>query len=144
MKIPEYVTVDEVKRVCKELGIRNWTELESPEVPAEEAGIILAELDLGGLEVEPEEFRKGLEVELEHGVMFKNANVTNNHPLLTGMIVLAHMHEMLDYYMRLEVAEIEGDIFKALKAGNKEKLEKYQKKLIAARAELSAHENKYK
>jgi hypothetical protein len=144
MKIPEYVTVDEVKRVCKELGIRDWTALAVPEVPAEEAGIILAELDLGGLEVEPEEFRKGLEVELEHGVMFKNANVTNNHPLLTGMIVLAHMYEMLDYYMRLEVAEIEGDIFKALKTGNKEKLEKYQKKLITARAELSAHENKNK
>ena len=144
MNIPEYVTVEEVKRVCKELKIRDWTELTDTKVSDEEAKIILAELDLEGMPVELEEFRKGLEVELEHGMMFKNANVTNNHPVLTGKIVLAHFQEMLDYYMRLEVAELEGDIFKALKSGNKEKLEKYQKKLIEARAELTAHEQKNK
>ena len=44
-----------------------------------------------------EDFRMGLEVELEHGMMFDDANVTNNHPILTGMIVLAHMKETLDY-----------------------------------------------
>jgi len=142
MNIPEYVTVEEVKRVCKELKIRDWTELEAPVVSAEEAKIILAELDLDGMPVELEEFRKGLEVELEHGLTLKNANVTNNHPILTAKIVLAHFHEMLDYYMRLEVAELKGDIFKALKSGNKDKFEKYQKKLIEARAELAAHEQK--
>ncbi|MBN1211019.1 MAG: hypothetical protein JXA92_00435 [candidate division Zixibacteria bacterium] len=144
MDTPEYVTVEEVKRVCKELKIRDWTELKAPDVSAEEAEIILAELNLEGMPVELEEFRKGLEVELEHGLMFKNANVTNNHPILTGKIVLAHFQEMLDYYMRLEVAELEGDIYKALKSGNKEKLEKYQKKLIEARAELAAHEQQNK
>lgn len=144
MDTPEYVTVEEVKRVCKELKIRDWTELKAPDVSAEEAEIILAELNLEGMPVELEEFRKGLEVELEHGLMFKNANVTNNHPILTAKIVLAHFQEMLDYYMRLEVAELEGDIYKALKSGNKEKLEKYQKKLIEARAELAAHEQQNK
>ena len=144
MKIPEYVTIEEVKRVCKELKIRDWTELKDTEVPVEEAGIIMSELDLEGMPVALEEFRKGLEIELEHGMMFKNANVTNNHPILTGKIALAHFHEMLDYYMRLEVAELEGDIYKALKSGNKDKLEKYQKKLIEARAELTAHEQKNK
>jgi len=36
-------------------------------------------------------------VELEHGTRFKDANVTNNHPLLTGKIVFAHLKESLYY-----------------------------------------------
>ena len=51
-----------------------------------------------------EEFRMGLDGELEHGTMFRDANVTNNHPLITGKIVLAHMKDSLDYYKLLEVA----------------------------------------
>ena len=67
-------------------------------------------------------------------------NVTNNHPILTGKIVLAHLKEMLDYYLPLDVAELEGDMLKALQAGNPEKLmDKYQK-YLAAKAELSAFE----
>ena len=66
--------------------------------------------------ISAEDFREGLQVELEHGLQFPDANVTNNHPLLTGMIVLAHLKEMLDYYARLEVAELEGDLFKASQA----------------------------
>jgi len=69
------------------------------------------------MSIDPEQFRLGLEVELEHGVRFKDANVTNNHPLVTGMIVLAHMKESLDYYRLLEVAELEGDLVKAVAAG---------------------------
>jgi hypothetical protein len=88
-----------------------------------------------------EEFRRGLEVELEHGMRFKDANVTNNHPMVTGMIVLAHLKEMMDYYERLEVAELEGDILKAVKAGNPEKVKKYFKRLVKAKIELSALES---
>ena len=85
-------------------------------------------------------FKQGLEVELEHGIQFPDANVTNNHPILTGMIVLAHLKEMLDYYVRLEVAELEGDLLKALQAGDAAKvIRKYQQFLIA-QAELSVHE----
>ena len=51
-----------------------------------------------------EEFRMGLDGELEHATMFRDANVTNNHPLITGKIVLAHMKDSLDYYKLLEVA----------------------------------------
>jgi hypothetical protein len=47
-----------------------------------------------------EDFRVGLDVELEHGTRFKDANVTNNHPLLTGKIVLAHLKETMDYIIR--------------------------------------------
>ena len=68
-----------------------------------------------------EDFIAGLEVELEHGTRFQDANVTNNHPLLTGKIVLAHLKETMDYYRRLEVAELEGDLLQAMAGGNLEK-----------------------
>ncbi len=79
-------------------------------------------------------------MELEHGLQFPDANVTNNHPLLTGKIVLAHLKEMLDYYLRLEVAELEGDLLKASKSGAADKLDRIYQKLILARAELSEWE----
>jgi len=66
--------------------------------------------------------------------------VTNNHPILTGKIVLAHLKEMLDYYARLEVAELEGDLLKAARAGDLEKLAQKYQQLLVARAELSVHE----
>ena len=78
---------------------------------------------------------------MEHGLQFPDANVTNNHPILTGKIVLAHLKEMLDYYLRLNVAELEGDLLKAYKKGDGEKLARIYKKLVAARAELSGWES---
>ena len=98
MKIPQYVTLSEVKRVCKELGIRDWTKIKKPNVTAKEAGIIMKIVNVKKMPIVLEDFRMGLEVEQEHGIMFDDANVTNNHPILTGMIVLAHMKETLDYY----------------------------------------------
>ena len=83
-----------------------------------------------------EEFRIGLEVELEHGTRYKEANVTNNHPLLTGKIVVAHLKESMDYYRRLEVAEIEGDLLKAFAAKNLAKAEAKYRKLIQAKLAL--------
>ncbi|HMK64408.1 MAG TPA: DUF5661 family protein, partial [Thermodesulfobacteriota bacterium] len=103
MKIPEYVSSKEVKRVCKALGLRDWTTIRKAEVKSEEAEIILNEVKPRGMKIPLEEFRAGLEVELEHGTRYKEANVTNNHPLLTGKIVVAHLKESLDYYQRLEV-----------------------------------------
>jgi hypothetical protein len=141
MELPEYVTVDEVKRVCKEIGIRDWTELQTPEVTPEEARIVLEETGTGGMDIEPEEFRRGLEVELEHGTVFKDANVTNNHPVLTGKIVLAHFKESLDYYRLLEVAELEGDLVKAAAAGDAKKLLAKYGKLVEAKKELSRAES---
>ena len=46
MELPEYVAVEEVKRVCKELRIRDWTALTEPEVLPEEASAILAEVNV--------------------------------------------------------------------------------------------------
>ena len=137
MKIPQYVTVAEVKRVCKELGLSDWTKIKEPKVTTKEADVILKIVNVKKMGIALEDFRMGLEVELEHGTMFDDANVTNNHPILTGMIVLAHMKETLDYYERLDVAEIEGDLLKAVLSKNLDKIETKYKKLIKAQAALN-------
>jgi hypothetical protein len=137
MKMPEYVSIEEVRRICRELKIRDWTKLKKPEVTASEAKTILSHVNTEKMKVRVEDFRIGLEVELEHGLMFKAYNVTNNHPLLTGKIVMAHFMEMFDYYQRLDVAEVEGDLSKAIVSKNIDKIQKYYKKLAKARIELA-------
>jgi len=57
---------------------------------------------------EVEQFRMGLEVELEHGTIDPQTNVTNDDPLLTGKIALAHLNEFPDYYTRLAKMEKEA------------------------------------
>ena len=140
MQLPEYISKAEVQRVCLELGIRDWTALTAAAVTLDEARVIQQAVGAETARISTEQFRQGLEVELEHGVTFPDANVTNNHPLLTGKIVLAHLKEMLDYYERLNVAEVEGDLFKAVVAGNADKMVRLYRKLIAARAALHAQE----
>ena len=140
MRIPEYISKEEVKRVCQALGIRDWTQLSAPKVQSEEARIIQAEVGGEAACIPLDEFRLGLAVELEHGLQYPDANVTNNHPIITGKIVLAHLKEMLDYYTRLETAELEGDLLKAFKRGDTEKLAQVYQKLIVARAALGEKE----
>ena len=53
-----------------------------------------------------EQFRMGMDVELEHGTSDTLTNVTDNDPLITGKIALAHLTEYADYYTRLEKMEI--------------------------------------
>ena len=55
-----------------------------------------------------EQFRMGLNVELEHGLRDPSTNVTGNNPLLTGKIALAHLNEFPDYYTRLDQMEQEA------------------------------------
>ena len=141
MKLPQYITAEEVKSVCKKLGIRDWTTLKKHKVMPKEANAILKELKTGELKIPLESFLRGLEVELEHGKRFPEANVTNNHPILTGQIVLAHFKESLDYYQRLEVSEIEGDLLKAVAAKNASKVEALYSKLIKAKLALSQAES---
>jgi hypothetical protein len=137
MKIQEYVTIDEVKRVCKELCLSDWTTMQSPNVTIEEASIILKIVNTRQMDISLEEFRKGLEVELEHGTRFEDANVTNNHPILTGKIVLAHLKEMIDYYLRIDVAEMEGDLLKAILSGDIKKIQNKYKRLIESQISLN-------
>ena len=56
-----------------------------------------------------DQFRMGLVVELEHGKVSSGTNVTDNDPLITGKIALAHLDEFPDYYTRLEKMENEAD-----------------------------------
>jgi len=140
MKIPEYITKDEVRRVCNGLKIRDWTKLKTEKVLPGEAKAVLREVNKEKMKIDLEEFRKGMEVELEHGIRFKDANVTNNHPILTGLIVLAHLKESLDYYKLLDVAELEGDLLKAVAAGNIKKTRIEYKKLAEARMVLAKAE----
>ena len=132
MKLPEYITADEVKRVCNEVGLRDWSKITNPTVSEEEASTILNIVNTKGMDIPLKTFRKGLEVELEHGTRFEDANVTNNHPILTGKIVIAHLKETMDYYERIDVAEMEGDLLKAILSRNIEKIESKYKKLIEA------------
>ena len=142
MQVPQYITVQEVRRVCKELKISDWTRKKAARVDLKEARKILTLVNQEKMPVDVKEFAVGLEVELEHGIRFKDANVTNNHPVLTGMIVLAHLKESLDYYKLLEVAEVEGDLLKAVAKGDKNKVKKYYRKLAQARIELRQAELK--
>ena len=52
-----------------------------------------------------EQFRMGLDVELEHGVRELSTNVTNDDEITTGKIALAHLNEFHDYYTRLQKME---------------------------------------
>jgi len=140
MKLPEYVSVEEVKKICKKLEIRDWTMLRKAEITRQEAEAILAEIETGDMKVSAENFRIELEVELEHGMRFPEANVTNNHPILTGKIVLAHFKETSDYYQRLEVAEVEGDLLKAVVSKNAPKVAVLYEKLLKAKHQLSQAE----
>ena len=133
MKLPEYVTIEEVKRICSEIGLSDWTAITDPIVSSEEASTILDIVNIKAMAIPLEAFRKGLEVELEHGTRLEDANVTNNHPILTGKIVIAHLKESMDYYERIDIAEIEGDLLKAIQSRNVEKIELKYKKLLEAK-----------
>ena len=140
MKIPEYITKEEVRRVCNELKLADWSELVDPTVSKDDARVILNEVNASKMDIPLEIFQAGLIVELEHGTRFHDANVTNNHPLLTGKIVLAHLKESMDYYIRLDIAEVEGDMLKYARAGDGAKLLDKYKKLVTARYKLTSRE----
>jgi hypothetical protein len=55
-----------------------------------------------------EQFRKGMDVEYEHGSHDPQTNVTHDDPIVTGKIAFAHMKEFPDYYERLERMEEEA------------------------------------
>ena len=54
-------------------------------------------------------FRIGMDVELEHGTEDPDTNVTDDDPLTTGKIALAHLNEFPDYYTRLLKLEEEAE-----------------------------------
>ena len=77
---------------------------------AEEARRVGERIGINWSEVDLEQFRMGLEVELEHGVRNVVTNVTNDDLVLTGKITLAHLMELPDYYTRLMRMEEEARV----------------------------------
>jgi len=77
----------------------------------EQAKAIGEQLGIDWSKYNVEQFRMGMDVELEHGTVNSITNVTNNDPLTTGKIALAHLNEFPDYYTRLEKMEVEADKF---------------------------------
>ena len=77
----------------------------------EEAKKIGEALNVDWSKFDVEQFRMGMDVELEHGLQDSDTNVTNDDPLLTGKIALAHLKEFPDYYTRLEKMEEEAEEF---------------------------------
>jgi hypothetical protein len=66
-------------------------------------------IDWGSAAFDVEQFRQGMDVELEHGRHDPATDVTGDDPLMTGKIALAHLNEFPDYYTRLERMEAEAE-----------------------------------
>jgi hypothetical protein len=86
----KHFTVEEAKRIGESLGV-DWSKFDI------------------------EQFRTGLDVELEHGVRDLQTNVTHDDEMITGKIALAHLNEYSDYYTRLEKMEKEAKEFHSKK-----------------------------
>jgi hypothetical protein len=58
-----------------------------------------------------EQFRMGMDVELEHGTQDLETNVTDDDVTVTAKIARAHLNEFPDYYSRLAVMEAEAEAY---------------------------------
>lgn len=86
MTATQHFTADEAREVGARIGI-DWS---------------TAPFDV-------EQFRSGMDVELEHGTHDLGTNVTDDDPTVTGKIALAHLNEFPDYYTRLAKMEREAE-----------------------------------
>lgn len=86
MKDSEHFTLEEAKKIGELLGV-DWSKFDV------------------------EQFRMGLDVELEHGISDLQTNVTQDDEIITGKIALAHLNEFPDYYTRLEKMEKDAKEF---------------------------------
>jgi hypothetical protein len=82
---------------------------EKRQFSTEEARSIGMQLKIDWSQIDLEQFRRGLEVELEHGTRDPETNVTGDDLLLTGKIAWAHLKEIRDYYTRLDKMEAEAE-----------------------------------
>ena len=84
MSIEKHFSSETAKRVGEQLGI-DWSKFDV------------------------EQFRMGMDVELEHGSVDPNTNVSNDDEVITGKIALAHLNDFPDYYTRLYEMEEEAE-----------------------------------
>ena len=82
---------------------------EKQRTTSEEARRVGDEIGVDWSRFDLEQFRLGMDVELEHGSHDPQTDVTGDDPILTGKIALAHMKEFADYYERLERMEQEAE-----------------------------------
>ncbi|MCX5971485.1 MAG: hypothetical protein NTV14_08310 [Coprothermobacterota bacterium] len=75
----------------------------------EEARVVGETLGIEWTRFDLEQFRMGMDVELEHGTVDTHTNVTGDDPVTTGKIALAHLNEFADYYTRLAALEDEAE-----------------------------------
>ena len=82
--VKKFFTTEQAKEVAKKIGVdfKKWN---------------------------VEQFRMGMDVELEHGKVDPRTNVTNDDPVITGKIAWAHLNEIPDYYTRLDKMEKEAE-----------------------------------
>ena len=73
-------------------------------------------IDVGWKTCDLRQFRRGMDVEYEHGVRDPQTDVTHDDPILAGKIALAHMKEFADYYARLGRMEKEAKRYWAARA----------------------------
>ena len=78
---------------------------------AQEAKAVGDELGIKWDKFDVDQFRRGMDIEFEHGTIDPWTNVTNDDPILTGKIALAHLNEFSDYYDRLEEMEEKAEEF---------------------------------
>jgi len=78
-------------------------------ITLQEAKGIGAQLGIDWAKIDVDEFRRGLEVEFEHGSHDPETDVTHDDPILTGKIAWAHLKELPDYYTRLAHMEAEAE-----------------------------------
>jgi len=90
---------------------------QSRQFTSDEAKRIGDSLGLDWDQVDLEQFRMGLLVELEHGTRDPETNVTDDDLTLTGKIALAHLREFPDYYTRLAELEAEAGTYWARTIG---------------------------
>ena len=80
-------------------------------ISSEEAQRVGASLGIDWDKIDLEQFRRGIEVEFEHGARDADTNVTDDDLSLTGKIAWAHLKEFPDYYTRLDKLEAEADAY---------------------------------
>ncbi len=82
---------------------------------SDEARTIGAEIgiDWAAAPFDVDQFRMGMDVELEHGLHDLATNVTDSDPVVTAKIALAHLNEFPDYYTRLAQMELEAEQYHA-------------------------------
>ena len=83
---------------------KNFTAEEAKKI-GDRLGIIWDKFDV-------DQFRRGMDVELEHGLRDPSTNVSSDDPMVTGKIALAHLNEIPDYYDRLEKMEEDAGVDK--------------------------------